>query len=122
MQIRGKLMKLDAIWTKRRTVLSVGGPVLIAEVMLEPAVIIGAHDIAVMTVQAFRILWQSYKFMRNQRTARVLQVAGSAPRAPSRFRIRVAIGKKMTAQTAPPQKVFSKFKGRLWIVMNRQVH
>ena len=109
--VRGQLMELDAVGPGLRGVGAVGGAVLQIEVVLKAAVIVTAHEVAVMAVQALAVRRGFAEGVAGHSTVAVCKMAGGAARAAHCFRVAVAGAVHMAAQAAAAQQVVGKVEG-----------
>ncbi len=103
--IGGERVIFDAVRPQAVTAVSVRGTVIPVKVMLKAAVIIGAHRVAVMAVQALAVGRAADKGMGDGLAAGKFQMTGGAAGTAPGFRIAVAGGVKVAAQAAAPQHV-----------------
>ena len=108
--VRGELVELDAVGPTLGGVGAVRGAVLHVEVMFKAAVIVTAHEVAVMAMQALAVRWGFDKGMAGHCAVAVSQMTSGAAGAVRRFRVAVAGIVHMAAQAAAAQQVIGKIK------------
>lgn len=100
------------------TVGSVGGPVFIFKIMFKQPVIITAHPIGVMAVEAIGIGGAPLKYMTFQATVFITEMARSTPGTSLNAIVIIAWGTDMAVEARTSEQIVNQFqKGRRGVVV-----
>jgi len=117
--VRGQLVKLNPVRPGFRVVGAVWGTVFQVEIVLEAAMVIRAHEVAVMAVQTLAVGWGFAEPVACHLAAFVSEMAGGAPGAARRFRITVTGIVHMAVEAAAAQKVIDQIERGDYCFMGR---